>query len=554
MSTRFQDYNPKTPVTAEWLNAVDDLFLSTGSIGSSLVGFQQAGTGAVSRSVQSKLRDSISVTDFGAVGDGVTDDTAAINLAYASLPASGGSIWWPNGKYKTSGPIRVKSNTRTIFANGAYLAPVPIGSFTPLTIPGHGLWGYALFANANWEASVLTDINITYDGVNIIPDVAWQGHYISGRYITNLKIRNCYGINGDDFCSILACKYVLVEDNFFENARNCAYDFWDGSSNVIVRDNVALGNVSAAININSVGTFGETRAVRDFLVEGNFFQSIGGALAGALIYVAPLSSASTIQDVKIISNYVDQVLGTGPNIPSGIVVQRARNVVIEDNTVVNIGSGVVPIVVTADAWGVSDNCQVLNNTVVDSNIGANTMIAVFGNNHFVDGNKAINSTAIGGNGIQVDDPTTIVGINDMVGATFAIQNSHSGGGATTPAAEASYDRANTRWFFRQRVHTESSVSQLPDPDVTATGTNLATAYAIKSAYTNFIVVAASTGCALPSAAIALGEEKVIWNQGANTLTVYAQSGETIGGSASITVAAGAKVRVVAIKPTLYLVA
>lgn len=43
--------------------------------------FLQAGSGAVQRTVQSKLRDAVSVKDFGAVGDGVADDTAAIQAA-----------------------------------------------------------------------------------------------------------------------------------------------------------------------------------------------------------------------------------------------------------------------------------------------------------------------------------------------------------------------------------------------------------------------------------------------------------------------------------------
>lgn len=54
------------------------------SNGSSLIGFIQAGTGAVQRTMQGKGRDFVTPFDFGAVGDGVADDTAALVAMHAS--------------------------------------------------------------------------------------------------------------------------------------------------------------------------------------------------------------------------------------------------------------------------------------------------------------------------------------------------------------------------------------------------------------------------------------------------------------------------------------
>ena len=52
-------------------------------------GFIQAGTGAQQRTVESKLQDAITVEDFGAVGDGTTDDSAAF---LAMLSATNGKL------------------------------------------------------------------------------------------------------------------------------------------------------------------------------------------------------------------------------------------------------------------------------------------------------------------------------------------------------------------------------------------------------------------------------------------------------------------------------
>ncbi len=70
------------------------------STGSSLVGHIASGSGAVATTVQTKLRESVSVKDFGAVGDGVTSDTAAIQAMFDAVASSGvKEIYFPPGTY-----------------------------------------------------------------------------------------------------------------------------------------------------------------------------------------------------------------------------------------------------------------------------------------------------------------------------------------------------------------------------------------------------------------------------------------------------------------------
>lgn len=65
--------------------------------GAGMVGYLQAGSGAVARTVQAKLRDDSTAKDFGAVGNGVANDVAALNAAKAAKPADPIAI--PAGVY-----------------------------------------------------------------------------------------------------------------------------------------------------------------------------------------------------------------------------------------------------------------------------------------------------------------------------------------------------------------------------------------------------------------------------------------------------------------------
>ncbi|MGX5846924.1 hypothetical protein ACWGTO_07580 [Mesorhizobium sp. PL10] len=70
----------------------------------------QTGTGAVSRTIQNKFTEILSVKDFGVVGNGVANDTAAIALAEAARAAVGGELIFPSGSYLFSGQAINRAN------------------------------------------------------------------------------------------------------------------------------------------------------------------------------------------------------------------------------------------------------------------------------------------------------------------------------------------------------------------------------------------------------------------------------------------------------------
>lgn len=79
-----------------------DLASTASGKGAEMVAFKQSGAGAVDRTAQDKLREVVSVKDFGAVGDGVTDDSAAITAAQNAATAAGAVLYFPAGTYKCS--------------------------------------------------------------------------------------------------------------------------------------------------------------------------------------------------------------------------------------------------------------------------------------------------------------------------------------------------------------------------------------------------------------------------------------------------------------------
>lgn len=65
----------------------------------SWVGFLQTGTGAVTRTWLAKVQERVSVKDFGAAGDGVTNDTTAVQAALNAALAASAKLYFPPGSY-----------------------------------------------------------------------------------------------------------------------------------------------------------------------------------------------------------------------------------------------------------------------------------------------------------------------------------------------------------------------------------------------------------------------------------------------------------------------
>jgi len=81
------------------------------------VSFIQAGAGAVTRNMQDKVRESVSVKDFGAVGDGVTDDTAAFNAAGSATASV--EVLVPSGTYLLNSNPSPTGNVTWVIQKGA---------------------------------------------------------------------------------------------------------------------------------------------------------------------------------------------------------------------------------------------------------------------------------------------------------------------------------------------------------------------------------------------------------------------------------------------------
>jgi hypothetical protein len=213
----------------------------------SQIAYTPAGAGAVTTNVQTKLRESVSVKDFGAVGDGTTNDTVAIQ---AAINSGSTSIYFPTGTYIVTGLV-LTAFTGVIFGSGILKCPTLTAISTLID-----------FTNANniyWN-NVGLDMNQSSSASSI--DLRCQkGFYcldsrnitISNINITNVKFGEPIYIDGTSSVTPLAAhgskQIKIINVNCVAYSSNLV----DDGVNFYIRSNFYLGTNGSTCFANSNG-------------------------------------------------------------------------------------------------------------------------------------------------------------------------------------------------------------------------------------------------------------------------------------------------------------
>ena len=194
----------------EFVNFLTD---AIGSTSADLVTYTPAGTGAVARSAQNKFRDTVSVKDFGAVGDGTTDDSATIQLA---LNSGASKITFPAGSYLINTRIQcAQSNIEVDFGSALLINTIAL----PVVV----VYSYNTNAMFDFTGSSVRISGGTFKN-GLSECIRITGVFVGGNTFT-----------GAGFTSDHRVSDVIFE-NCVGNACNIRFFYNSTMSNIVVRD------------------------------------------------------------------------------------------------------------------------------------------------------------------------------------------------------------------------------------------------------------------------------------------------------------------------------
>lgn len=317
---------------------------TSGAVDASQVSYDPPFVNSVVTNVEAKLAQTVSVEDFGAVGDGIVDDTDAIQNAINALATDGGILYFGPKTYlveQTGGnfALEIKSKIKFQGVSGA----------TTILL-GNAATDCGIFGSNSAINNIYFD-GITFDGNN--GSVAANTFGFKVPNIATFVVTNCtfQGLNKD---GILAGETTLAQNVVVDN---CIFNA-DGSTGNGVR---VYHNEGLTIN------------------SCRFFQYIASP-----IDTNP-TSGSNVQTYAIITNnYLENdSLNWLPGYSSiSLLVDR---VLCEGNTV--IGGGYIVVHDYAGSGQTTRDYRIIGNTILDTvslgiavNQGENSDIVISGNN------------------------------------------------------------------------------------------------------------------------------------------------------------------------------
>jgi len=237
-----------------------------GAVDASQVSYTPAGTGAVTTNVQTKLRQSVSVQDFGAACNGVTDDTAAIQ---AALNSGAQTVLLSLGTSIINGTLTIPA--------GVTLRGVSVASEYFPTGPGSTTVGSQLYKpNATGSAgpivilqssSGLADCYLRHAKVGGattgIVQVGLSGNY--SVYNSNISNVSIYGDATTDLTSATTCYGIFYPDGStpsnYQRYFNRANNFYITNCDVAIR-------LGANCNANTFSSFVTRQCYQHILLDG----------------------------------------------------------------------------------------------------------------------------------------------------------------------------------------------------------------------------------------------------------------------------------------------
>lgn len=327
---------PGTTITHEWLNGVNDYVNESNPSDHSAanVTYDPPFTGAVATNVEDKLAQTVSVKDFGAVGDGVTDDTAAIQDA---LTSGAINIYVPTGTYLVSGIL-------TVPVDGVMYGESVNG--TIITTSGAGT-SFNIVKLSNGA----TLQNLTVNGNGLSNSSAVLIDTVSRAKCIN--VRACYaGFHGIALTNASYCQVV-----------NCETD--NNSHRGVIIDPHSYGNIVTTLYSHDnelaallVGHDSHDNVISDFVFEGttnaqlwchnasynNVFKNgiirLPADATSPAIFVALNAYRNTFSDIIISGNDRSVVLRAGPP-DSGYATGDTRQNIFSSLTIIGTGTSVV---------------------------------------------------------------------------------------------------------------------------------------------------------------------------------------------------------------------